>query len=146
MSARTVCTGEFTLPLSIEQALPLFTPEGERRWAGHAWDPRYADGAAGDRSDPGTVFTTESTGGDAVWIVLGRTEDSIAYARVVPGRNAGTVRVTCSAEQDGCRVRVAYDLTSLGPEGNAFVREFEDGYAAFLEHWRQAIVESLSSA
>jgi acyl-Coa thioesterase superfamily protein len=42
MNTRTICTGRFTLPLSPDEALPLFTPEGERLWAGSAWDPVYA--------------------------------------------------------------------------------------------------------
>jgi hypothetical protein len=142
-----VCNGEFTLALPLERALQLFTPEGERAWAGDDWDPQYpvpppaADGAA-----VGTVFTTPSTGGDAVWIVVARSDDSVAYARVVPGHIAGTIRVACSAADGGCHVRVTYDVTSLAPAGDDWIREFERGYSDFLEHWRRAIVASLSSA
>ena len=143
---RAVCKGEFLLPLPPDEALALFTPEGERRWAGAEWDPQYAaDPGREDGSAPGTVFTTESTGGDAVWIVVGRTADSVAYARVVPGRIAGIVAVTCSrADDDACRVHVTYDLTSLSPEGEAFVRELAEGYDAFLDDWRREIVASLA--
>src|SRR5262249_47894283 len=63
---RVVCEGRFELPLPPAEALPFFTPEGERAWAGPAWNPVYPDpGAAVDDSAPGTVFTTESHGGDA---------------------------------------------------------------------------------
>jgi len=42
----------------------------------------------------------------------------------------------CSAaDDDACRVRV----TSLSPEGEEFVRELEDGFDTFLEHWRRVI-------
>ena len=62
----------------MEEAVPLFTPEGERRWAGSAWDPVYAiPDAASDDSAPGTVFTTESDGGAAIWIVLERRNDGM---------------------------------------------------------------------
>ena len=69
MNVRAVCEGGFTLPMTVEEALPLFTPEGERGWAGADWDPQYPiDGAAADDSAPGTVFTTESHGGARVRI------------------------------------------------------------------------------
>ena len=66
MNVRAICKGCFNLPLSVAAAVPLFTPEGERRWARSSWDPVYAiTGAAENDSAPGTVFTTESDGGNA---------------------------------------------------------------------------------
>lgn len=147
MNVRAICEGQFTLPLPVASAVALFTPEGERRWAGSSWDPEYAiPAAAGDDSAPGTVFTTESDGGAATWIVLERRGDAMSYARVVPGRIAGTVTVTCSQEpaRDETRVTVRYDVTSLSPEGVAFVEELEEGYDAFLDEWRREILSGLA--
>jgi hypothetical protein len=147
MNIRAICEGRFTVPLRPEAALALFTPEGERRWAGSSWSPEYAIAdAAGDDSTPGTVFTTESDGGVATWIVLERRDDGLRYARVAPGHIAGTVSVSCSqgAATDETRVTVRYDVTSLGPGGAAFVERFQAGYDAFLEHWRAAIVATLA--
>ena len=83
MNIRAICEGQFTLPLPVASAVPLFTPEGERRWAGSSWNPMYAipDGA-GDGSSPGTVFTTESDDGQATWIVLERGDDAVSYAAI----------------------------------------------------------------
>lgn len=63
------------------------------------------------------------------------------YARVVPGRIAGTIAVTCATgvHAGQTRVRVTYDVTSLGPEGAVFVRELEATYDDFLEDWRQRL-------
>jgi hypothetical protein len=127
-------------------ALPLFTPEGERAWAGPAWNPVYPDSAAAeDDSAPGTVFTTESHGGDATWVVVERTESAIRYARFVPGRIAGTIAVRCEpgAADDETQVTVVYDVTSLGPDGAEFVQRLRDGYDAFLDSWREEIVAAL---
>ena len=130
------------------EAVPLFTPEGERSWAGPSWDPVYAiEGAAADDSAPGNVFTTESDGGHATWIVLERRDDGMRYARVAPDRVAGTIDVTCTpagspGETD---VTVRYDVTSLGPEGAAFVERLRDGFEAFLEHWRHEILRVRSA-
>jgi hypothetical protein len=146
MNVRAVCEGRFSLPLPIEAAVALFTPEGERRWAGSSWNPRYplADPARDDAA-PGTVFTTESDGGDATWIVLERRDDGMRYARVAPGRIAGTISVACAAVAPGeTEVTVTYDVTSLGPEGAAFVEELERGYDAFLAGWREEIVAAVA--
>jgi hypothetical protein len=145
MNVRAICEGGFTLPLPVADALALFTPEGERRWAGSDWDPVYAlPEAAQDDTAPGTVFWTESDGGAAVWIVLERREDGMRYARVAPGRIAGTVSVSCAPSPEGTQVRVTYDVTSLGPEGAEFVRELESGYHGFMESWREEIVKGVA--
>jgi hypothetical protein len=66
------------------------------------------------------------------------------YARVAPGRIAGTVSVRCTLSSHGeTEVTVTYDVTSLGPEGAAFVKELEAGYDAFLAHWRVEILGCL---
>jgi len=149
MNVRTISTGRFTLPLPVEEAVPLFTPEGERPWAGADWDPVYAvPEAAEDDSAPGTVFTTDSTGGAATWIVLDRRADAMSYARVVPGSIAGTIAVTCRAAESAeeTEITVTYDTTSLSAEGAAFVEELNRGYDAFLESWREEILKALALA
>src|SRR5215216_4659560 len=59
--------------------------------------------------------------------------DGMRYARVAPDRIAGTISVTCtrSASPDETQVTVTHDVTSLGPDGAAFVEEFSAGYDAF---------------
>jgi hypothetical protein len=145
---RVVCEGRFDLPVSPADAFPLFTPEGERAWAGPAWNPVYPDSrAAEDDSAPGTVFTTESHGGDATWVVVERTESAIRYARFVPGRIAGTIAVRCDpgAAEDETEVTVVYDVTSLGPEGAEFVQRLRDDYGDFIGGWRREIVAALAA-
>jgi hypothetical protein len=149
MNSRAICEGHFTLPLPVASAVPLFTPEGERGWAGSSWDPVYAiPDAARDDSAPGTVFTTESAGGPATWIVLERREDGMSYARVAPDRIAGTISVHCSQEAtpELTRVTVRYDVTSVGPDGVSFVKELEAGFDAFLDEWRREILAGLGLA
>ena len=143
MNARATCTGHFTLPLAVEDAIPLFTPEGERRWAGSSWNSKYAvPEAVEDDSAPGTVFTTESDGGMATWIVLARRDDGMRYARVAHDRIAGTIDVTCvPSSSDETEVSVTYDVTSLSPDGLAFVNELEASFEAFLDSWRREIID-----
>ena len=148
MNTRAICEGQFTLPISVEKALSLFTPEGERRWAERSWDPVYPiPGAAGDDTAPGTVFTPESDRGAAIWIVLERRDDGMSYACVAPGRFAGTISVECSpaASPEETLVTVRYDVTSLGREGVDFVEKLESSYDAFLDDWRREILAALAS-
>lgn len=143
MNVRAICKGDFLLPLPPADAVSLFTPEGERLWAGSEWDPAYPmPGGADDASAPGTIFTTESESGTATWIVLDHSDYEMRYARVVPGRIAGTITVACveAAEPDQTRVSVTYDVTSLSPEGAAFIKELEATYDQFLDDWRQHII------
>lgn len=121
MNARAICKGHFSLPMAIEDAKPLFTPEGERRWARSSWDPIYAiPESVEDDSAPGTVFTTESDGATATWIVLERRDDGMRYARVAPDRIAGTIDVKCrpGMSPSETEVTVTYDVTSLSPHGH----------------------------
>ena len=91
------------------------------------------------------MFTTESHGGDATWVVVERTESAIRYARFVPGRIAGTIAVRCEpgAADGETLVTVVYDVTSLGPDGAEFVQRLRDRYDAFLDSWREEIVAAL---
>ncbi|MFL5914831.1 MAG: hypothetical protein ACJ752_04235 [Gaiellaceae bacterium] len=128
------------------EALTLFTPEGERRWAGSSWNPWYPHPAASVLDAvPGTVFTTDGDGRQAIWIVLEHRRDRVRYARVVADHIAGTVDVTCTptASPAETAVTVIYDITSLGPEGVQFVNELSCGYDALLESWRQDILDAL---
>jgi len=147
MNVRAICQGHFSLPMSVAAAVPLFTPEGERRWAGPSWDPIYAiPDAVHHDSAPGTVFTTEGDGGAAIWIVLDRREDGMRYARVAPDRIAGMITVSCAqaASADETQVTVTYDVTSLGPGGAAFVDELKTDYDGFLQSWRREILADLA--
>jgi hypothetical protein len=73
------------------RAMTLFTPEGERGWAGPHWDPRYPapDRTLGD----GTVFLTEHDAATTVWVMVEHQPNRVRYARVTPDMYAGTVTV-----------------------------------------------------
>jgi hypothetical protein len=54
--------------------------------------------------------------------------------------------VRCAETAPGeTEVTVTYDVSSLSPEGRAFVEELGDGYDAFLEDWRRAILAALDA-
>jgi hypothetical protein len=134
---RVVLRGAVAVALPPEEALELFTPQGERAWV-HGWDPVFPAGDDGD-AVAGTVFRTAAHDAETLWVVAGRTSRSISYARVTPGDRAGTVAVTCEPDGAGTRAEVVYDLTALAPDAQAAVDAFAAGYAEFLESWERAI-------
>lgn len=41
---------------------------------------------------------------------------------------------------------MTYDVTSLSPDGTAFVKKLEDSFDAFLDSWRKEIIDGLQGA
>jgi hypothetical protein len=138
MPSRLVLYGIVNIPLPVDRAMHLFTPEGEREWA-PGWDPSYPAGLSGDGSATGTVFVTEH-GADTIWAVVQRTDDTVRYARVTPGRWAGLVDVRCRPEgPDATCAAVTYDLTALTEEGETALQEFAAGYDEYLAEWERVL-------
>lgn len=140
VSERQRIASGFELPLPATEALWLFTPEGERVWVPH-WNPHYPAGRPSE--DSGTVFVTTAEGITTTWVIMtiDRTAHSATYARVTPGRHAGTVRVSCADTRPGyCSVTVAYDLTSLDDADPAVLDAYRPAaFAQMMESWAAAI-------
>ena len=125
-------TGTITVPLPPDQAIALFTPEGERAWVPD-WDPRHHSDA---------VFTTTHGGADTTWVVLDAGPHAVRYARVSRDR-AGTVEVRCHAHGDRTRAEVTYDLTPLTPDA---LDQFAAGYDDMLAEWERLIAEACTTS
>ena len=136
--ARISRTGSFSLPVSVEEAFPLFTAEGESRWV-----PGWAPDILGDLpQQPGLVFLTESGGDRTIWTVLVSDEAAgrLLYSRVTPGRHAGTVEVRLEPDGAGTRVAVTYAMTALPPAGAEALDPYsEANFRDMLEDWRALI-------
>jgi hypothetical protein len=136
------CTAELTVDLPTAAALPLFTAEGERRWAGDDWDPAYP--APGRTEGPGAVFVTNH-GPETTWVMVDQHAAGVRYARVAPGVAAGTVAVdVIDHGTDHTRVRVTYDLTALSADGRAWLADFAAGYDAEIAEWETALAGALT--
>ena len=128
-------SGEVRVALPPERAILSFTAEGERAWA-PGWAPEYPDG---DEDAPGTVFTTDAGGVPRVWVILERTPLTAAYARVAPGRSAGTVRVALRPDGEHTVAEVAYDLTALDPAADEDLEAFGAAFDDMLGEWERLI-------
>jgi hypothetical protein len=135
----TALSESFSLPLSSDNAWPLFTARGERAWA-PGWDPAFP-GDGDDRTES-AVFTTTHGQETTMWVVTtvepGR---RIGYARVTPGVSAGTVVVRCRPlGPTETQVTVTYRLTALTAVGAAQLADFAAGFSAGIRGWRDAII------
>jgi hypothetical protein len=135
----------FVVALPAAEALRLFEPEGERRWA-EGWDPEYLHPADG-RAARGMVFTTAHGNEDTIWMLVRHDPAAglVEYVRATPGSRIGRVLVQCSALDAGrTRVNVVYEMTGLTEAGNARVRELDEPrYREFIDSWSRAIAKTL---
>lgn len=129
------------LDLTVAEAMPHFTPEGERAWVPE-WDPQPIHDVEGSLSREGAVFRTAAKGEETLWITLrvdlgGGAAD---YVRITPGNRLGTVHVRCRPAAAGVDVEVTYRLTSLSPAGEAVLQGMtEAALTAELVEWRRRI-------
>jgi hypothetical protein len=142
--ARCRLTGGLRVALPPSEAFRLFTPLGEREWA-DGWNPRFP-APAEDDTMPGTVFETSAHGHRTVWLVVDREPGRrISYARVTPGRDAGTVSVELGDAGDtASQVTVTYELTTLTDAGRHWLHAFTEGYPAYLRSWEEAIAATVT--
>jgi hypothetical protein len=130
----------FDLPFPRRDAFRLFTARGEELWV-PGWQPEFLAETADDL-EPGTVFRTrDDAGRPTSWIVVAADPGTSArYARVAEGRSIGLVDVSAVDLPDGCRITVAYDLTSDDADGDGGLTAFAADYPEFLASWGAAIL------
>lgn len=144
MSTTVERATEIIVDLPPEQAMALFTPEGERRWA-DGWDPHYPE--PNRREGAGAVFTTAHGGHQTTWIMVDQGPESVRYARVTESMTAGTVEVELvKPGTHSTQVRVTYDLTALTPAGERWLEDFGAHYDAAIGEWATEIAAALRRA
>jgi len=127
--------GRLTLHGALEDVVPLFTAEGERRWV-PGWEPSFP--LPDHVHERGEVWTTTAAAGTTTWVTAARRHDGVLLARVTPDVSAGLVEVTCSAGPDGTTdVDVGYDLTALSEPGQAAVEHLREGFDDILRTWQR---------
>jgi hypothetical protein len=137
-------TFTINVPLPADEAMPLFTARGERRWV-EGWDPEFPAGEPSEEGE-GTVFVTTADGRSTYWVVAARDPDWIRYTRTTPGFVAGTVEVRrCRSDTRSTQVDVTYDLSALTPEGAAELDVFAARYQQDIGAWEVAIAAALAN-
>jgi hypothetical protein len=137
---RVQLTGSFVLAWPLDEVLPLFTAEGERRWA-PGWDPVWADEP--HRHEAGEVWTTAGPPA-TTWVTVDASSNHVRYARVAAHDSAGLVTVTCAESNGQTTVTVDYDLSALSDAGADRLEQFASSYDDMLAHWHDHTSRALA--
>ena len=133
--------GVVAMALSAEEAFPLFSAEGERRWVA-GWDPRYPYPAQAGAME-GLVFqTTHRDGRTATWIQMRHdpAAGSASFVYVIPDHHTAIVDVVVTPDgEHRSQASVKYRMTSLSSGGDDFVRAFGETFEGTMAHWGEAI-------
>lgn len=119
-----------------ERVFPLLCPVREADWI-QGWDPLLVVSTSGV-AEPDCVFVTPASPADAIWYVT-RHEPAAGYLemiKVTPEVTACRLTIRLRRTAEGCEADVAYTHTSLGPQGDEFVRGFtEASYVRAMQQW-----------
>jgi hypothetical protein len=129
------CTGVVAVPLPASEAIKLFTPEGERLWAGRSgWAPTYPDPARTEGA--GTVFETRHGQRHTTWVITSQRPDQVSYARISSTGTAGTVEVRVyRSDADTTTMQVSHDLTALTDSALQEISTFASNYEHEMAEW-----------
>ena len=131
-------TVTLTVPLPADEAMPLFTARGERRWV-EGWDPEFPAGEP-TQEDEGTVWITTAGDRSTYWVVVAKDADRFRYARTTPELSAGTVEVRRrGSDTRETQLDVTYDLTALTEEGEAELDDFAATFQREIGSWEGLI-------
>lgn len=139
--------GEFTLPASVDDAFPLFSPRGERLWV-PGWDPEVLHPPESDWRE-GQVFRTREERGEAVWVItrLDSVRHWVEYHRVEPGRYVAHIVVRCrELPNRRTHVSTAYSFVGVSEIGNQDIAAMtQEAYDAKMLRWSEWIHKHLGS-
>ena len=129
-----------TIEGSPEEVFPLLCPVRELDWA-PGWDPDWVISASGV-AEPDCVFQTPGELSPALWVITRHDPDKqVEMIKFTPGHTVCKLEIELQrSSEKQTRVTVAYQHTSLGPEGDAFLAEFTaDSYRKFMRGWEAAM-------
>jgi len=139
-------SGSLRVAAPVERAFELFTPLGERRWVA-GWAPELHHPPGGEPVAGGVFTTSGEDGSQTHWVLVDWEPERhrVRYARITPGRRAGTVEVRCAAAGAASTdVQVTYELTALTDAGDAELAAWSEAwYAEYLAGWERDIARHL---
>jgi hypothetical protein len=140
----------FDIPRPVEEVFPLFSPEGEKRWAPN-WDYKNIMGTTELSED--YVFLTRShdhASADAIWLVKRYvpSEWFIQFYRVEPEDKVGVVTVRCSSiSEQTTYVEITYQYIPLSEKGRKFIDGFTvETFERFIDEWKDLLLRYFATS
>jgi hypothetical protein len=131
----------FTVNAPLQDAAPLFGPEGERAWAGDDWNPHFVFPVPA-RDVEGAVFTLHHGDDTAVWVntLFDLQAGRMQYVYMVADVLVTTIDVRLhAADAMHTKVDVTYVRTALRPEANEHVIAMGEHDQKQAKVWEDAI-------
>lgn len=125
---------------------PLLCPVRESDWIDD-WDPVLVISATGV-AEPDCVFVTRAAPGDATWYITRHDADAgqIEMLKITPKLTACRLEIRLRAAGERTEATITYTHTSLGPEGDSFIKSFtEDFYRKFMQDWESRMNRYLAT-
>lgn len=126
----------------LTETARLFTPEGERMWAGKHWDPQYLHQVGPSRDGVGAVFTIQHGSLPLIWTVTRRDDVARAYqyAYFIPNLMVTTIDVRFDpVDARTTKIHVTYARTAVSAEGDTHVIAMSEGDKRAGAEWQRAL-------
>jgi hypothetical protein len=140
-------TFEVLVHAPYAETADLFSPEGERAWAGDHWDPQFLyPFPAKDKQ--GAVFTISHGAVHAVWVVAQHDLEArhFQYVYFIPELLVTTIDVRFqSLDSKTTLVTVTYARTAVSLDGDEHVRSMSESDQTAGKEWQEAIDQYLKS-
>lgn len=140
-------TFEVLVRAPYAETAELFSPEGERAWAGSHWDPAFIYPIPA-RDKQGAVFTISHGAVQAVWVVAQHDLEArhFQYVYFIPAMMVTTIDVGFrSPDSKTTQVTVTYARTAISPEGDSHVMSMSEGDETAGREWQDAIDRYLNT-
>jgi hypothetical protein len=137
----TETTFDVMVNAPLAETAVLFSPEGERAWAGKHWDPQFLYPLPA-RDQQGAVFTINHGPVKAVWVVAQRNLEArhFQYVYVISDLMVATIDVHFQViDPATTKATVTYARTAITPEGDEHVKAMTEGDQTAGKEWQAAI-------
>lgn len=125
---------------------PLLCPVREADWI-EDWDPLLVLSASG-LAEPDCVFVTRAPLGDSTWYITRHDAEAghVEMLKITPKVTACRLEIRLRAVGKRTEATITYTHTSLGPEGDSFIKTFtEDFYRKFMQDWESRMNRYLAT-
>jgi hypothetical protein len=130
-----------------ERVFPLLCPVREKEWVPN-WNPKRVLSASGVAERDG-IFITEAAPHDAIWVITRHDAGAgiLEMVKVTPHHTVCKLEIALKASgEQGTQAEIAYQYTTLGPLGEAFLKGFtEEWYRDFMKEWEAALNHYLTT-
>lgn len=143
----TETTFDVVVHAGLAETAVLFSPEGERAWAGKQWDPHFVYPLP-ERDQQGAVFTINHGPVKAVWVVTQHNLEArhFQYVYVISDLMVATIDLDFEViDPATTKATVTYARTAISPEGDEHVKAMTEGDQTAGKEWQAAIDTYLAS-